>query len=101
MENIMKMEVFSVYDSKTEAYLQPFFAVNRMVAIRMFSDLANDSDHMFGKHPHDFALFKVADFDDASGRIEALEVNQNLGLAHEFKEPEIHGNEELPMEIVR
>lgn len=57
-------QVFTVYDSKAEAYLQPFFSVSKGAAIRSFSDAINDSQSTIGKHPEDYILFALGSFDD-------------------------------------
>ena len=56
--------MFSVFDSKAAVFGTPFFMQREAAAIRAFSDLANDPQTMVGKHPEDFALFHVGDFDD-------------------------------------
>jgi len=82
-------EIFSVYDSKAGAYTQPFYAVNRRVAIRMFSELANDPNHAFGMHPEDFTLFELGSFNDQDGTIDQLDVKTSaLGKAMEYQRPE-------------
>jgi len=79
--------MFSVYDSKAGAYTQPFYAVNSRVAVRMFTELANDPKHTFGMHPEDFTLFELGSFDDQSGRIDQLDVKTSaIGKAIEYKQ---------------
>ncbi len=56
--------VYTVYDIKVKAYLQPFFLDTDAQAIRTFGDLINDSTHQFGRHPEDYTLFKLCEFDD-------------------------------------
>ena len=41
----MKMELFTIYDSKEEIYYQPFFLLNDAVALRQFGDMANEETH--------------------------------------------------------
>ena len=57
--------LFTVYDSKAEAYLQPFFVGSRGIAIRAFKDCINSRDHQFGKHPEDYTLFYIGEFTDS------------------------------------
>lgn len=57
-------EIFSIYDSKSEAYLQPFFIQNKATAVRAISNCVNDPDHAFSKHPSDYHLFHLGSFDD-------------------------------------
>lgn len=37
------------------------------VAVRCFGDLLSDRDTLPGKHPADFSLYKIADYDDVAG----------------------------------
>ncbi len=83
----MKLEVFSIYDTKADAYLSPFYSHNKATALRSFSDLANDSSTQFSQHAGDYVLFQVATWDDERGRHEPLTANINLGTAIEFQQP--------------
>jgi len=60
----VKTMMFSVFDSKAAVFGTPFFMQREAMAIRAFTDLVNDPQTMVGKHPEDFSLFHVADFDD-------------------------------------
>lgn len=81
----MIMKMFTVFDSKAEAYLPPFYLSTRGQAIRAFSDSANDPGHAFNKHPSDYTLFMIGEFDDQDCGIELLQAKASLGLALEFK----------------
>ena len=80
----MITKVFSVYDTKAEAYVSPFFFPAVGLAIRGFVDEANNPNSQINKHPTDFALFELGEFDDSSGVFTCLPAPRNLGLAHEF-----------------
>ena len=60
-------KIYSVYDAKSEAYLPPFYMQTRGQAVRAISDCANDKDHNFGRHPKDYTLFEMGEFDDTHG----------------------------------
>ena len=60
----MITSIFSVYDSKTAAYLPPFFHPTKPSAIRALTDATNSTDHQFNKHAADYALFFLGTFDD-------------------------------------
>lgn len=81
----MILSIFSVLDTKTSAYMQPFFAVTPGAAIRSFSDALLDPDTMLAKHPEDFHLFQIGEFDDHTGAITGHEP-QALGNAAQYKE---------------
>lgn len=65
----MIINVFTVHDSKAQAYLPPFNLPTKEMAVRTFSDTVNDSKHPFGKHPADYTLFHIGTFDDDTGLI--------------------------------
>lgn len=67
----MIMKVFAVFDTAVSAYLQPFFAPTTGSAIRSLTEAVNDKTHQFNKHPTDYTLFLLGDYDDASGLITA------------------------------
>lgn len=80
----MLSKVYTVYDSKTEAYMQPFFMAAKGAAIRAFSDLVNDPQHTFGKHPGDYVLFEIGTYEDVSALLVAYPAPQSLGVGLEF-----------------
>lgn len=80
----MITKVFAVYDSKAEAFMAPFTFQTKGQAVRGFSDVASDPKTMIGKHPLDFALFELGEFDDSKGVYTNLKAPVNMGLATEF-----------------
>lgn len=81
----MTLEIFSVYDSKVEAYLQPFFLRAKGEAVRAFEETVNDPATKFNKYPADYTLFRVGQYDDRTGTVTKLDVYENLGNAVTFK----------------
>jgi len=63
----MKSIGFSIYDTKAEAFMPPFFMPSVGLGIRAFSDVCKDANSNVGKHLSDFRLYKVGEFDDNSG----------------------------------
>lgn len=63
----MKVEIFTIYDEKAKAYVQPYFAINRGVAVRMFANEVNRDGSQMRASAEDFTLFFVGSFDDANG----------------------------------
>lgn len=66
------MEMFTIRDSKAEAYLSPFMAPTIAVAIRIISDTARDPKSLFFSHPEDYQLFKIGEFDEQTGIIKGV-----------------------------
>lgn len=91
----MKIEIFSVYDSKAEAYLTPFFLATKGLAIRSFTQAINDVKHQFAMYPADYTLFHLGTYDDSKGSFDILEAKVNLGSGLEYKSV----SEFLPEEV--
>lgn len=81
----MIAQIFTVYDSKTEAYLPPFFTQTKGAAIRMFEDTCNDQEHQFYRHSEDFTLFQLGSYDDQIASFDLYETPSPIGKAIEFK----------------
>lgn len=82
------MKIFSVYDDKADAYTQPFFAPTSGVAIRQFTQAANDEKHEFHKHAADYTLFEIGEFSEQTGAIYAHDALKNHGNALNYRETE-------------
>lgn len=80
----MLLQIFTVYDSKAEAYLQPFYMGTRGEAIRAFSDSVNDPNTAFHKHPSDYTLFALGTWDNLKCNFFLQPTPDALGLALEF-----------------
>jgi len=94
----MILKMFTVYDSKAEAYLPPFFLRSTGEAVRSYEHVCNDPNHAFFKHPADYTLFCVGEFDDNSCSINVLQAIENLGCAIEYKNSPIIQREGFPPE---
>lgn len=81
----MLINMYTIYDSKAEGYLQPFFSANDGLALRIISDLSNDPSHNFCKHATDFTLFKIGTFSDSDATFSILEAKQTMAGLHELK----------------
>ena len=68
----MIVNVYTVLDKKSGAFLQPFFIQNEGMAIRAILDVMADEDHTFARHAEDYQLFHVGSFDDSVGVMTGL-----------------------------
>lgn len=87
----MKMKLCSIYDSKAGAWLNPMSFQSTGQAIRSFGDAVNDGKSEFWKHPEDYTLFVVGEFDQLTGEltngiVESLCVGINLLVDREVVE---------------
>ena len=88
----MIYSVFSIYDSKAEAYLPPFILPKEGQAKRAFADCVNSETHQFGQNPADYTLFELGNFNDEDGQYLLHRANISLGNGLEYLEPDnIHG----------
>lgn len=80
----MILKVFAVYDSKALLYDRPFFVNTVGSAVRAFSDAVQDKNAVFAKHPGDYQLYEIGNYDDCSGLLTALIPMKLLGCAADF-----------------
>lgn len=66
-----KQKVFAPFDSKLGLWMQPMFFLHSGQAERTWKELAN-SDTIVAKHPVDFALYQIGEFDDDTGMLTAI-----------------------------
>lgn len=79
------MMIFTVYDSKTSAYMTPFFMQTKPAAIRALADAVNNPEHGFQKHSEDYSLFYLGEFDDVDASIASTTTPIHLCGLHELK----------------
>ncbi len=64
----MKKVYYAVYDRKAELFSPPFLEITDGTAVRAVQDLViNNKDHAFAKHPADFSLHRLGEFDEITG----------------------------------
>lgn len=80
----MTFKAYTIWDSKAEAFCQPFFFPTKGAAIRAFQTTATDNKTQMNKYPGDYTLFEVGEFNDSTGVYENLHSKINLGCAIEF-----------------
>jgi len=91
------MKMFTVYDSKAEAYMQPFFAKSTGEALRSFSDTCQDKNHIFAKHPGDFTLFELGTWDEQTSDFVIYESKKSLGTAIEYATDLLNDSDQLKL----
>jgi hypothetical protein len=85
----MKKKMFTVYDSKTETYLNPFYMLTKGECIRSWTETLNDPLSSFCKYPADYNLFEIGEYDDSTCTVTMLESKINLGNGLEFKNAQL------------
>ena len=62
----MKFNMYAIQDIKT-GFMTPTLDQNDLAAARNFNSALMQGNGLFGTHPEDFRLFKIATFESDSG----------------------------------
>lgn len=65
---MLKLRLYSIYDSKAEQFSPPQVYHNDMLALRGFESIVNDDKMLIKKYPEDFTLYYVGNLSDSDGR---------------------------------
>lgn len=84
----MLHKLFAIRDSKGEMYTPPFCKATFGLAEREFSELANNPQSQIGKHPEDFDLYQLGDYEDTTGKLQLLDSPQHLVKAVNLLRPQ-------------
>lgn len=63
----MLLRMIAVRDTRVEAFMPCTPAPHTGMAVREFTDACRDGSTNFAKHPEDFELWYLADYDDQTG----------------------------------
>ena len=80
----MVTKIFAIHDDKAQCFSNPFFLPHRGLAIRNFSDLVVDPQSNVSKHPSDFKLYQIGEYDDCSGGLSPLAQPEFIATASDF-----------------
>lgn len=80
----MILKAFAIYDGKGLCYGVPFFMSQNGQAVRGFSDLVNDPQTSINRHPGDYVLYQIGEFDDSDGKLTTLVPQLLLGQGVDF-----------------
>lgn len=72
----MKLKIYSIRDKKAEVYFTPMFLSNDAVAIRMLRGELMSPTSNIAAFPEDYSLHKVGIFDDETGIISLIELEE-------------------------
>lgn len=65
---MLKLRLYSIYDSKAEQFSPPQVYHNDMLALRAFEGIVNDDKMLINTYPEDFSLYYVGNIGDSDGR---------------------------------
>ena len=67
----MRINIYAIYDTKSEAFGKPLFFNTDGLAQRSFYEACEHEESEFKKYPHDFSLLKIGTYDDENGKLQA------------------------------
>lgn len=79
----MITNIYAIRDNQVEAFSQPFYSPTHGSALRAFSDHVNEKGTPANKHPSDYDLFHLGEFDDQVGTIKPI-APARIGRATEY-----------------
>lgn len=79
----METQLFTVYDSAADRFLDVFPAPTVEFAMRGFREAVNKEGHQFNKFPEDYTLFHVGAFNAETGEVLGYPP-RSLGVAVTF-----------------
>ena len=65
------MNIYCIHDKKAETYETIFCLPNNAYAIRSFQEAVN-KDTPYGNYPEDFELVQLGEYNQETGKLEAL-----------------------------
>jgi len=72
------LQMFSIYDVKAETYSQPIAAPTVTAMMRILGDVLAEGQHAYAKHPEDYVLFHLGEFDVSTGIIDLFGAPNSL-----------------------
>lgn len=64
----MILKMYSVYDMKVGTFSPPMFMHADGQAVRSLIDAAADPNSLIGRHPGDFQLYRLGEWEDSTAR---------------------------------
>lgn len=82
----MKLKIVVVRDSAADVFGQPNFVTSIGGAVRGFGDEVNNprEGNALHKHPGDFLLFCLGEYDDATAKFNLLDMPEQIARAIDF-----------------
>ena len=77
----MRLIICAVRDSAVNAYMRPFYVPAVGAAIRGFTDEVNSKESPMHKHPEDYELFELGEFEEETAKFILLPESRSLARA--------------------
>lgn len=94
----MKLQVYSIYDLKTQVFFPPMLFHNEGHARRDILSEIKKGGGMMREYPADFELWRVGDWQDDTGQVEAITPGIRVCRIDELlpKDAAVEGTRMLP-----
>lgn len=79
-------KIFVFKDAKSDVYGFPITEKTRGMFIRNVQDELAKGQSVWARHPQDFALFEIGEYDPHSGAIVLYEMKNCLGLVSDLRQ---------------
>lgn len=90
------LKAFSVYDSKSQAYAQPYFARSLGEGERMFRQETKNPQSFLHQYPEDFTLYATGEFCPDTGNYTPYQQHIHvIGAISAKSSPEVQENPNL------
>lgn len=70
--------MYVLKDNKIGAFTQPFYVYTEEQVERDMMSIANDLSHPVGKNVNDFALYKLGEYDDITGKHNLIDAPKHI-----------------------
>lgn len=77
-------KIYAIKDQAIEAFSQPFFVQAQGQAVRMFMDESKNEKSQINRHPADFELWYIGEFDEQTGAITGAANIERVARAIDF-----------------
>lgn len=68
------MKMFTVYDEQQKVFAKPMFFHQRGEVVRAVQDEVKNPESMLSKHPNDYRLYYLGEFDNLTGMVTGLDI---------------------------
>jgi len=80
----MIIKVIAIKDRALDAFMRPFFVATIGAAVRGFQDEINRDDSEMKKHPDDYDLYWLGDWDDHTGQFSTLPMPEQVAIGKQL-----------------
>lgn len=81
-----RQKIFCFKDEKSDSYGPPMTSPTKGMFIRQVQDELRAGQAIWAKHPHDFSIFELGEYDIYSGNIQLHESKKCIGLVLDFRD---------------